>query len=153
MTHRRELLKFLAASPLITTYAAFAQEVEETLGQRLTDPDDVINVWEMEAVAREKFRRHTLVTCPLAWMVMAPCAPIGMALPVFRLNPVDWSTWRTSIPGLIFSEAKRVPRFFFVPWDHKVLTMQKRNWVQPGPRRRKDITWYCRRNRPPRSKT
>jgi 4-hydroxymandelate oxidase len=53
MTDRRELLKFLAASPLITTYSAFAQEVEETLGQRLTDPSDVINVWEMEAVARE----------------------------------------------------------------------------------------------------
>ena len=53
MTHRRELLKFLAASPLLTTFEAFAQEVEETLGQRLTDPSDVINVFEMEAVARE----------------------------------------------------------------------------------------------------
>jgi len=54
MTHRREFLKFLAASPLLTEYSAFAQEVEETLGQRLTDPTEVINVFEMEAVAREK---------------------------------------------------------------------------------------------------
>lgn len=54
MTQRREFLKFLAASPLLTSYDAFAQEVEETLGQRLTDPSEVINVFEMEAVAREK---------------------------------------------------------------------------------------------------
>lgn len=54
MTHRREFLKFLAASPLLTNYSAFAQEVEETLGERLTNPSEVINVFEMEAVAREK---------------------------------------------------------------------------------------------------
>ncbi len=54
MTQRREFLKFLAASPLLTSYEAFAQEVEETLGERLTDPSEVINVFEMEAVAREK---------------------------------------------------------------------------------------------------
>ena len=54
MTHRRQFLKFLAASPLLTNYSAFAQEVEETLGERLTDPSDVINVFEMEAVARTK---------------------------------------------------------------------------------------------------
>ena len=51
---RREFLRFLAASPLLGTYDAFAQEVEETLGQRLKDPSDVINVFEMEAIAREK---------------------------------------------------------------------------------------------------
>ncbi|MEE3012503.1 MAG: hypothetical protein VX350_09230, partial [Pseudomonadota bacterium] len=49
---RRELLKFLAASPLLTSYSALAQEVEEVLGERLTDPSEVINVFEMEAVAR-----------------------------------------------------------------------------------------------------
>lgn len=54
MTQRREFLKFLAASPLLTSYEAFAQEVEETLGERLTDPSEVINVFEMEAIAREK---------------------------------------------------------------------------------------------------
>lgn len=54
MKHRREFLKFLAASPLLTNYSAFAQEVEETLGERLTDPSEVINVFEMEAVARAK---------------------------------------------------------------------------------------------------
>ena len=54
MNHRRDFLKFLAASPLLTNYSAFAQEVEETLGERLTDPSEVINVFEMEAVAREK---------------------------------------------------------------------------------------------------
>ena len=54
MTQRREFLKFLAASPLLTSYEAFAQEVEETLGEQLTDPREVINVFEMEAVAREK---------------------------------------------------------------------------------------------------
>jgi len=54
MFQRREFLKFLAASPLLTNYSAFAQEVEETLGERLTDPSEVINVWEMEAVARAK---------------------------------------------------------------------------------------------------
>jgi len=54
MTQRREFLKFLAASPLLSNYSAFAQEVEETLGEKLTNPAEVINVWEMEAVAREK---------------------------------------------------------------------------------------------------
>lgn len=54
MQHRRDFLKFLAASPLLTEYSAFAQEVEMTLGERLTDPSDVINVFEMEAVARER---------------------------------------------------------------------------------------------------
>jgi len=54
MSHRREFLKFLAASPLLGSYSAFAQEVEETLGERLTDPSEVINVFEMEAVARER---------------------------------------------------------------------------------------------------
>ncbi len=54
MSHRREFLKFLAASPLISSYSAFAQEVEETLGERLTDPSDVINIFEMEAVASTK---------------------------------------------------------------------------------------------------
>ena len=54
MTHRREFLKFLAASPLLTEFSVFAQEVEETIGERLTDPSEVINVFEMEAIAREK---------------------------------------------------------------------------------------------------
>ena len=54
MTQRREFLKFMAASPLLTSYDAFAQEVEETLGERLTDPSEVINVFEMESIAREK---------------------------------------------------------------------------------------------------
>ena len=54
MNQRREFLKFLAASPLLTSYSAFAREVEETLGQRLTDPSEVINVFEMEAIARER---------------------------------------------------------------------------------------------------
>ena len=54
MTQRRDFLKFLAASPLLTSYETFAQEVEETLVQRLTDPSEVINVFEMEAIAREK---------------------------------------------------------------------------------------------------
>ena len=53
MTQRREFLKFLAASPILTSYEAFAQEVEETLGQRLTDPSEVINVFEMESIAKE----------------------------------------------------------------------------------------------------
>jgi isopentenyl diphosphate isomerase/L-lactate dehydrogenase-like FMN-dependent dehydrogenase len=47
-------LKFLAASPLLTSYDAFAQAVEETLSERLKDPRDVINIFEMEALAREK---------------------------------------------------------------------------------------------------
>ena len=51
---RREFLKFLAASPLLTSYEAFAQEVEETLGERLTDPRQVVNIFEMEAIASEK---------------------------------------------------------------------------------------------------
>lgn len=54
MNQRREFLKFLAASPLLTSYSAFAREVEETLGQRLTGPSEVINVFEMEAIARER---------------------------------------------------------------------------------------------------
>lgn len=51
--YRRQFLQFLAASPLLTTYEAFAAEVEETLGQRLQNPTDVINVFEMEQIARE----------------------------------------------------------------------------------------------------
>ncbi len=51
--YRRQFLQFLAASPLLTTYEAFAAEVEETLGQRLKNPTDVINVFEMEQIARE----------------------------------------------------------------------------------------------------
>lgn len=50
---RRRFLQFLAASPLLSTWEAYAQEVEETLGQRLKDPSEVLNVFEMEAVARE----------------------------------------------------------------------------------------------------
>jgi isopentenyl diphosphate isomerase/L-lactate dehydrogenase-like FMN-dependent dehydrogenase len=53
---RRSFLHFLAASPLLTTFEAFAQEVEETLGQRLKNPEDVLNVFEMEAVARENIQ-------------------------------------------------------------------------------------------------
>jgi len=52
--YRREFLKFLAGSPLLTSYSAFSQEVEETLGEKLTNPEQVINVFEMEAIAREK---------------------------------------------------------------------------------------------------
>ena len=54
MTHRREFLKFLAASPLLTDFSVFAQEVEERIVERLTDQSEVINVFEMEAIAREK---------------------------------------------------------------------------------------------------
>ncbi len=54
MTERRQFLQYLAASPLLTSFSAFAREVEETLGKRLTDPGEVINVFEMEALAREK---------------------------------------------------------------------------------------------------
>lgn len=51
---RREFLKFLAASPLLGSWDAFAAEVEETLGERLKNPSEVFNVFEMEALAREK---------------------------------------------------------------------------------------------------
>ncbi|MFT5321672.1 MAG: 4-hydroxymandelate oxidase [Pseudohongiellaceae bacterium] len=51
--YRREFMKFLAGSPLLTSYSAFSQEVEETLGEKLTNPSQVINVFEMEAIARE----------------------------------------------------------------------------------------------------
>ena len=51
MSYRREFLKFLAASPLISSYSAFAQEVEELLGERLTNPEQVVNIFEMEAIA------------------------------------------------------------------------------------------------------
>jgi 4-hydroxymandelate oxidase len=50
---RRDFLKFLAASPLLGSYEAFAAEVEQTLGQRLKDPSEVVNIFEMEAIARE----------------------------------------------------------------------------------------------------
>lgn len=51
---RRSFLQFLAASPLLTSYDAFAAEVEEALGEKLKNPKDVINVFEMQALAREK---------------------------------------------------------------------------------------------------
>ena len=54
MSNRREFIKFLAASPLLTSYPAFAQEVEEALGERILDPSEIINIFEMEAVARSK---------------------------------------------------------------------------------------------------
>ena len=50
---RRSFLQFLAASPLMTSFEAFAAEVEETLGQQLKDPSEVLNVFEMQAIARE----------------------------------------------------------------------------------------------------
>ena len=53
VVYRREFLKFLAGSPLLTSYSAFSQEVEETLGKKLINPSQVINVFEMEAIARE----------------------------------------------------------------------------------------------------
>ena len=53
-SRRRDFLRFLAASPLLTSYSAFSQEVEETIGERITDPSEVISVFEMEAIAREK---------------------------------------------------------------------------------------------------
>ncbi len=53
-TVRRRFLQFLAASPLLTTYDAFAAEVEATLGEQLKDPKDVINVFEMQVLAKEK---------------------------------------------------------------------------------------------------
>ncbi|MEY4642597.1 MAG: hypothetical protein RLZZ227_2591 [Pseudomonadota bacterium] len=53
LQYRRQFLKFLAASPLLSSYEALAAEVEETLGQRLKDPSEVINVFEMEQIARE----------------------------------------------------------------------------------------------------
>ena len=50
---RRNFLQFLAASPLMTSVEVFAAEVEETLGQQLKDPTEVLNVFEMQAIARE----------------------------------------------------------------------------------------------------
>jgi 4-hydroxymandelate oxidase len=50
---RRSFLQFLAASPLLTTYKAFAAEVEETLGQKLKNPAEVLNVFEMQQIASE----------------------------------------------------------------------------------------------------
>lgn len=50
---RRRFLQFLAASPLLTHYDAFAAEVEAALGEKLKNPKDVINVFEMQELARE----------------------------------------------------------------------------------------------------
>lgn len=50
---RRNFLQFLAASPLLTSFEAFAAEVEESLGEKLKDPKEVLNVFEMQAIARE----------------------------------------------------------------------------------------------------
>lgn len=54
MSQRRDFLRFLAASPLVGSVDALAQIVEETLGEVITDPAEVISVFEMEALAREK---------------------------------------------------------------------------------------------------
>jgi 4-hydroxymandelate oxidase len=51
---RRRFLQFLAASPLLTRYEAFAAEVEESLGSKIKDPSEVINVFEMQQLAGEK---------------------------------------------------------------------------------------------------
>lgn len=51
---RRQFLGFLAASPLLGSWKAFAQEVEATPGEQLTGPSEVLSVFEMEAIARER---------------------------------------------------------------------------------------------------
>ena len=53
-TARRRFLQFLAASPLLTHYEAFAAEVEKALGETLKNPKDVLNVFEMRQLASEK---------------------------------------------------------------------------------------------------
>ena len=52
MSDRRTFLRFLATSPLLTSFAAIAQELEQAAGRVIADPSEAINVFEMEAVAR-----------------------------------------------------------------------------------------------------
>jgi 4-hydroxymandelate oxidase len=61
ISDRRAFLRFLAASPLITTSGALEQTLrttaagaQETAGTVITDPADAINVFEMEAAARAR---------------------------------------------------------------------------------------------------
>lgn len=53
LAFRREFLRFLAASPLLATWSAYSQEVEQVLGRPIRNPRDVMNVFEMEALARQ----------------------------------------------------------------------------------------------------
>ena len=50
---RREFLRFLAASPLLGSWSAFSQEVEQVFSRGSVAPREVRNVFEMEALARE----------------------------------------------------------------------------------------------------
>ncbi|MFZ8928477.1 MAG: hypothetical protein ACO2YY_04710 [Pseudohongiellaceae bacterium] len=43
--YRRQFIKFLAGSPVLTSFSAFTQEIEETLGELVTKTDKVINVF------------------------------------------------------------------------------------------------------------
>ena len=88
MTYRRQFLKYLAASPLLTSYSAFAQEVEETLDERLTDPRDVINVFEM-LWPGNAFLQPTLAIWQQGWTVMKPCRQIGTDLADSRSSHGD----------------------------------------------------------------
>jgi isopentenyl diphosphate isomerase/L-lactate dehydrogenase-like FMN-dependent dehydrogenase len=52
MSDRRAFLRYLAASPLLTNYASFAQELEQAAGGPIQDASEAVNVFEMEAAAR-----------------------------------------------------------------------------------------------------
>ncbi|HMB73804.1 MAG TPA: alpha-hydroxy acid oxidase [Gammaproteobacteria bacterium] len=52
MSDRRNFLRFLAASPLFTTYSSFSQVLADTSGSVIQDPSEALNVFEMEAAAR-----------------------------------------------------------------------------------------------------
>lgn len=52
MSQRREFLRFLAASPLFSSFSSFSQELAETTGGIIQDPAEALNVFEMEAAAR-----------------------------------------------------------------------------------------------------
>ena len=61
MSHRRAFLRFLAASPLITTSGALTETLRTTVGAAqeagqspITDPADALNVFEMEEAARAR---------------------------------------------------------------------------------------------------
>ena len=52
MSDRRNFLRFLAASPLFTSFSSFAQELTETAGGVISNPAEALNVFEIEAAAR-----------------------------------------------------------------------------------------------------
>ena len=143
---RRELLKFLAASPLLTSYSAFAQEAEEVLGERLTDPSEVINVFEMEAVARKNIPPAHLGYLNTGVDSDNTLRANRDGFTRFQIKPrrlVDVSETDTRV-NILGTEASSP--IFLCPVGSQGAYHPEAEWELHERRLPKGITWCCQRN-------